>query len=135
MQQTDLFNDLFFARDDQFNDGSTLETISVPPAPETIVESELPAPAVPNPQAPAPTNADTNPDPNAIEDLVLLLERRLSLNQALNAEAVDGVYDAQTQAGLLTYARWFALSIFANEVRDAGLEPSRDQLERWYNLM
>ena len=138
LQQSDLYASLFLARGDQFSDETSFEIVSVPPLPEATVEPDPPATTVPIAQDTVPVReegANTNPDPTAIEDLVLLLERRLSLNQALNAEAVDGIYDAQTRAGLLEYAGWFAMSIFASEVRSAGLEPSRDQLERWYNLM
>ena len=78
---------------------------------------------------------DINPDfdeAQAYRNAVLSLERKLSQAFFLDPEFVDLTYTLETQNGLAEYANLFGIENLRDEISSAGLNPSRAELERWF---
>lgn len=117
---------------DLFDQGTNSPDLSVPATTDPVV------PAVPA----VPVEEEADPvDPFALEEsirqtTVLLLEQELN-RQSFMADGrdVDGEYTAATLGALRSFANTTVNPALAQEVLDAGLRPTQEQLETWQSIL
>jgi len=124
-----VFDDPPVLSDAQESGIPTTEDPAVDPQPEEPDAFAVETPVI---ETPLPTPAEL--EAQAYEDAVFLIERGLNVQSFLRPNTlVDGIYTFETRAALLELTGLFDYTELSEEIIAAGLNPTREELESWYD--